>query len=225
MPRRIPYQRDNSCKHCRKLLLIKPRMNYKRMSQPYQSKTKTFLMLHLNRIASFAFTLGLSLFNVKFKSSNFPRRFEDFKILDETDYTESEQFTHAKARDEAMISYRKYRRFSKTANLGLSSEYKLRKIYEKIDSQINLSNNAYGYYLDSATKIKKVLTKTLEKMRTNNVEMKDNTFILKFCGDGTNITKSNLQIVNFAFTVINDSTTAMSAKGNYILGNIFLLFY
>lgn len=221
MPRKIPYQKKKKCQNCDKLLKLKPRPNYTKMSRSYRSKQRIFLLKKLQQLASYASTISLSLLPVKFASNSVPARTfstKDMKILTENDQTETAEFKHAKGRDEAMISYRKYQRFSTTAGLSLSSEYRIRKVYKRIDDKFRLLNNAFGYFFDAETKIKFVLKKTLQKMRANKITVNDDTFILKFCGDGTNITKSRLQIINFAFTVINDSTTAMSAKGNYILG-------
>ena len=225
MPRN--YQKKKKCNNCDKILKLKQRPNFNTMSKSYRSKQRIFLLKKLQQLASYASTINLELSPVIFINKDAPlRNFvkKDLKIIRDMDQHETAEFKHAKGRDEAMISYKKYKNFNDTAGLSLSSEYRIRKVYKKIDEKFRLFNNAFGYYFDVESKIKFVLKKTLQNLRAKNLIVKDNSFILKFCGDGTNITKSRLQIINFAFTVINDTTTAMSAKGNYIIGIDFSKF-
>ena len=68
--------------------------------------------------------------------------------------------------------------------------------------------------MDTLEKIRFVVKKYIEKS-----EIKENeTLILKLGGDGTNITKANLKLLNFTFTCINQKSVAKTSKGNYILG-------
>jgi hypothetical protein len=71
-----------------------------------------------------------------------------------------------------------------------------------------------GVYLDPLEKIRFVIKKYIEK----NDIIENEPLILKLGGDGTNITKANLKLLNFTFTCINEKNVAKTSKGNYILG-------
>ena len=109
------------------------------------------MLKKLQQLASYASTINLELSPVIFINKDAPlRNFvkKDLKIIKDMDQHETAEFKHAKGRDEAMISYKKYKNFNDTAGLSLSSEYRIRKVYKKIDEKFRLFNNAYGYYFE-----------------------------------------------------------------------------
>ena len=54
--------------------------------------------------------------------------------------------------------------------------------------------------------------------------IENDKIVIKLSCDGTQITKSNVYLLNFTFTIINFKTTCKTSQGNFILGK-FLSFY
>lgn len=142
---------------------------------------------------------------------------EDIQVL-EKNTARKTPFLFCKARSLSMISRRKYLSFRKETQIEMSSIYKIRKVERNINEIFNFESNKYGYYINPAEKLNYILKQTLKIMETKNEVLKDDTFIVKFAGDGTNLTRSRLQVLNFTVTVIDSKSTAMSIKGNHILG-------
>ena len=129
---------------------------------------------------------------------------------------EEQVFASLIAKDETNLSKRKYKKFRqicKSANLP--SYYLVKKMQKKLDRKNKIVTNQYGVYNKPLEKIQFVCGKYLQKYNA----VKDDIFIIKLSGDGTTITKSNVNLLNFTFTLINDWKTAMTSKGNYSLGN------
>jgi hypothetical protein len=87
------------------------------------------------------------------------------------------------------------------------------KIYNPSDS-----NKMGAFIAEPVEKIKFVCQKYLEKMKPP-VIIEDNTFKIMICGDGLQITKTHLNLLNFCFTLLNKGD--LSHKGFYTLGNNF----
>lgn len=61
-----------------------------------------------------------------------------------------------------------------------------------------------------------MIVKQFLKNRENIIS--DNKLIIKYSGDGTNLTKSNKKILNFTMAIINDKNRCTTSNGHYILG-------
>jgi hypothetical protein len=117
-------------------------------------------------------------------------------------------------------SYIKMRNHVNFANLPTIDE--IVDIRKEIDQKLyEIKQNDFGYYNDPIQKITKICSKFYEEQKT----VKDDVFIIKLGGDGTNLTKSNTTALNLAFTVINDFEKVKSVIGNYSIGKIFHYFY
>lgn len=82
-----------------------------------------------------------------------------------------------------------------------------------------------SYIKDPTSKIKFVCEKYLEKLGKliPPEKVKDNTFKILLCGDGVNLTRTHLNILNFTFSLVNDEDLRLG--GYYTLGkNFFILF-
>lgn len=120
------------------------------------------------------------------------------------------------AKDCSNLSERNYKIFRSTLGLSqLPTLKRLTKLKKNLNSIFKLSTNAYGAFVNPEEKIKFVIKQFLIREKE---PVQDDTFIIKFSGDSTNITKANLKILNFAFTLINEKQTAKTSKGNYMLG-------
>jgi hypothetical protein len=100
-------------------------------------------------------------------------------------------------------------------NIG-PSLHKLKEIRKVLNSIYPIHKNIFGYYINPMHKIQLVINESL-KLGTFTRHEEIN---IKLCGDGFNITRSNLKIINISFTVINQGQIAKTAKGNYLLGII-----
>ena len=87
------------------------------------------------------------------------------------------------------------------------------KIYNPSDS------NKMGAFIgEPILKIKFVCQKYLEKLKPPET-VENNTFKIMICGDGLQITKTHLNMLNFCFTLLNDGD--LSHKGFYTLGKYY----
>lgn len=96
---------------------------------------------------------------------------------------------------------------------------KLKVMKKRVDDNIpfEIKRSSFGFYCSPLDKIKLVCEEYIKKGNT----VIDNTFIIKICCDGTVITKANVHLLNFTFTVINDEKKCKTASGHYILGLYF----
>ena len=90
----------------------------------------------------------------------------------------------------------------------------VKNVRQKADKFFKIKNNDNGVFNKPKHKIRYMCKKFIE----NNGEIHNDTFIIKLAGDGTSVTKSGVNLLNFAFTIINDTVNAKSVNGNYILG-------
>lgn len=129
------------------------------------------------------------------------------------------------ARDEALMSERSYNKFRKILSpFAKLTSLKRCNAYKKILNRFWLidNNNMGSYIKEPISKIKFVCKKYLEKISKLSPpgQVKENTFKILISGDGVNITKTNLKIINFTFSLINDAN--LSRRGFYTLGKFFL---
>lgn len=68
--------------------------------------------------------------------------------------------------------------------------------------------------------VKDKLNPVLEKFLLDGNIPTNNTFIIKFSGDSTNITKSHKKILNTVLSLINDEENANAAIGQYSIGKL-----
>ena len=128
------------------------------------------------------------------------------------------------AKDSANLSRRTYTIFKNKLNhiifekrSKLLSENKLNTFKIKMNKFYQLKKNSLGYFVDSFEKIKFTLTKILQSLSNQNIEIKNNVFNLHLSGDGCSISKTKINIVNFAFKVLNEGDQSLT--GLYTLGN------
>ena len=122
-------------------------------------------------------------------------------------------------KDEGNISDKSYIKLRNQMNFAkLPTIDEIVEIRQEIDQKLyEINQNAYGYYNEPIQKITKICSKFLEEQKV----VKDDIFIIKLGGDGTNLTKSNTMALNLAFTIINDFDRAKSVIGNYAIGKVF----
>ena len=93
----------------------------------------------------------------------------------------------------------------------MPSLYSIVNLRSKFNDIFNLSKNIQGYYLNVSEKINYILENII------NDYPNDYTFNLKVKGDGIKI-GPNLMLLNFDFSIINQSHKAKTSKGHYTLG-------
>ena len=93
-------------------------------------------------------------------------------------------------------------------------------VRKEINELFSINKNSQGYYNTPLQKIEFACKKFIQV----EGEPRNNIFFLKLAGDGTSITKSNVKILNFAFTIINDYKKTKGVEGQYSLGrNLFII--
>jgi len=70
-------------------------------------------------------------------------------------------------------------------------------------------------------KIRFICSKCVQKLASQTPQemVVNNTFRIMICGDGVQITKTHLSLLNICFSLLNDGD--LSHKGLYTLGNFF----
>ena len=131
--------------------------------------------------------------------------------------SEAELLQTARAVDSSNLSMRNYRALRNALDYAeIPSLYKVNSFKKRMNQFFELHKNEFGCYVNAKEKVEFVLGKVHEKLGGH---VENDTFSVKFSGDGTNITKTSVQLLNFTFTVLNDSDKCKTSSGNYILGN------
>ena len=118
--------------------------------------------------------------------------------------------TYLQVKDKNKLSDMKYKGIADT--LKLPSNYMIDKTKKKIDDKINLGSTLFI--------IKK--EHVLQTFIDRNPDFAQTELKIKLSLDPCNISRPNKTILNVASTHIDDKQTAMSVKGNYLLGNKLL---
>lgn len=217
------YVKKEKCSNCSEFLKIKIRKKYFSHSRHGQYRYFKLLFSKLEQIAKFAFTIGLRLLPVTFCSisrEDVPFKKQDLKI-NNNDNNESILFKSMKSMDVSLLSFNRYQLFRSISGIGLATVYGIQRMRNIINSIISLKKNDFGFYFEPKEKIRYVLSKKIKDLKSLNLLPPDNTFTIKFCGDGTNLGKKNVKIVNLCFTIIEDET-ATSVNGTFVLGILFI---
>lgn len=127
------------------------------------------------------------------------------------------RFNAQKTRDYCNLSERKYILFKKMMGFekimpGIKGCIEIKK---NINSFFEISSNQKGFFLKNP--MHKITLVILNFYNQNN-NFEENKFSIKIACDSTNINSKNMKQLNLTFTLINDKKTAMSAKGNFLLG-------
>ena len=124
------------------------------------------------------------------------------------------------AKDMANISEKKYEILRKYFSwLQIPSLSAIRPVQNIINNLYTIHQNEKGVFVEPLQKIKFVCKKYIEKQNFTNLK----TFKIKLNTDGTSLTKSNVNLLNFSFTLLNEVEKAKSVFGQYILGMINLI--
>lgn len=205
----------------------KSRIPYFKLSHKLDQKAK--LKKKLDQFNTYLKTFGLSFNKIEIVSieSEKDKKIKDckkdykFDIVEKPTGTSNEAAIFQTARDLSLMSERSYLSFRdivkpivKLPAISKCNEYK-----KKVNSFWPLRNNELGSYIkDPSSKIKFVCQKYLaDKKRLNSgFQVKDNIFKILLCGDCINVTRTNLSVLNFAFSLLNSGD--LSRKGFYALG-------
>ena len=168
---------------------------------------------------------------VRIKNRNWETSNKNFQLeyASDNQKTASEKDLEVNARKTADLTSLTERNWQAIKNnLGLPeipSLYKLRKEKALInDNEIfALNQNLYGFFLaHPQRKLEFVLEKLQERSPTI---FPTDTIIIKIGGDGKNINSAHIKILNMVFTVPAETAFCKNAKGNYILGIKFFLYF
>ena len=208
-------------------------LNFRRFRVPYfdlidKSKEKRKIKKKLDQFNKYLNSYGLGFNKIEISKQTVNNYMLDIETNTTQETEQSKAAICQTAKDVALMSDKSYIKFRNTLSpFSKLSSLEECNIYKKrVNKFWNISGNEMGSYIkDPASKIKFVCEKYLEKLSklTPPEKVKDNTFKILLCGDGVNLTRTHLNILNFTFSLVNDED--LSLGGYYTLGkNFFILF-
>jgi hypothetical protein len=209
----------------------------------YRRLNKHKIRQKLTEFNEYLSTLGLALCskeNISIKLLNEHQDLENirFKISNEYETDHDSNADNSESRDSILntlfvadsvyLSSRTYQTIRKGMNLKdrLPAYCQLNFLKKKIQLffQTAMTVNRNGCFLKNPLhKVEFVLKKILLNLTimSEQVIIKDNTFIIKISGDGKVLTKSSSrEINNIVFTIVNEVKKCKTSIGNYILGKL-----
>ena len=201
---------------------IRRRKNYFEVTRQQKHNQQKTINNKLRQAQKYASSIGLKIESIVLSkmSTDAELRINKIKIIIQNCQSEcmsenEKVFRCLVAKDKANVSCIKYKLIRSSLDfIYMPGINKIISLQKKINSFFPIKMNNYGVYCDPYLKIKYVCQKLLEQ----NLYV-DDKFIIKLSCDGTLITKSSVHLLNFTFTVLNQSNVCKTARGNYILGN------
>ena len=86
---------------------------------------------------------------------------------------------------------------------------------EHSQNKLVVYSNQKGVFVSIREKLRIYMAQLHKNKKLNLIE--NNTITIKFCGDGTNLTKKS-SIYNFCFSIIDQKKTCKTAFGHYLIG-------
>ena len=205
-------------------------LNLRRGKVPYfnlrnKLEQKIKIKKKLDQFNTYLNTFGLCFSKidiVTIQTTNPSNKYKlDISQITDTPMDTQDDAVSQKAKDLAMMSEKSYKIFRKT--LGpLSNLVSLRRcnVYKKkLNKLWAIKDNDLGSFIkEPINKIKYVCQRFIDRNITINPDFRieNNLFKILLSGDGINITKTHLSILNFTFSLLNDGD--LSYKGFYTLG-------
>ena len=129
-----------------------------------------------------------------------------FRVPIDTTDLQNDTITSLDAKDSNYISNRTYSSLRKSLDhiKGLPSLYSIRKM-EHSQNKLVVNSNQKGVFVSIREKLRIYIAVLHKNKKLNLIE--NNTITIKFCGDGTNLTKKS-SIYNFCFSIIDQKKLA-----------------
>jgi hypothetical protein len=120
------------------------------------------------------------------------------------------------AKDEANCSDVGYDKFMKAFKMDFDfpSLDEIKTLRRQLSRVFKVENNLFGVYNSCVMKITYVCSSFIQ----NYGPVYNNELTIKLTGDGVNLSKKGVKLLNFAFNIIDDNANPMSIKGTYVLG-------
>jgi len=195
-----------------RLPIIK-RKPYVIQSTHLKSISKCIMEEKLRDVNIYLQTFGLQLKNDCLQRANETELKLKIELEEQQKVTD---LTYLQVKDKNKLSDMKYKGIADT--LKLPSNYMIDKTKKKIDDTFTNNQNKLGFYALHNKKLEHVLQTFIDR----NPDFAQTELKIKLSLDSCNIAKPKKTILNVAFTHIDDKQTAMSVKGNYLLGNKLL---
>lgn len=145
------------------------------------------------------------------------------------------------AKDLGFLSDKSYHVFKNLSQLNdiLPSLSALKDIRKRINALLQINRNSLGWFIfiyflllflsilnyfliyrkGFYVSVREKIIMATKRFLDDRNTIENDTLIVKYGGDSTNITGSRKKILNFTFTLINDEKNAKSVAGNFIIGN------
>ena len=210
-------------------------LNLRRGRIPYfnlrnKLEQKITIKKKLDQFNNYLNTFGLSFSKIDITpvQNNFKYKLSIFEKMSMDTIDSEEDAISQRAKDLALMSDKSYKIFRNTLGLhsNLASLRKCNKYKKKLNKLWAIRDNDVGSYVkDPIKKIQYVCQKFIEKNISKNpdFQIENNIFKVLISGDGINVTKTHLSLLNFTFSLINDGD--LSFRGFYTLGIEFILKY
>ena len=207
--------------------LVRKRKNYFDLSFSQQKKNKKLIkdeaMKSLNDLCK---SMGLRLNEIKISPDDEPSKEILPKIsLAENNFSNDyKAFVWMKIKDSTNMSRKKYKIMRKLLIKNYMEKIPGHKRVYKIQNNLNklfvLQSNNFGFFVDPGLKIKFVISKFLLKNYDFLQNSNTKQFKIKLSADSVTISRKNIKLLNFTFSLMDDYENCKSVFGHYILGSI-----
>jgi len=202
---------------------IRKRKNYFELKRSQKKKSKHLIIDEvLNGLNRYCNSMGLRVNEIKLGPDDTNELEEEFvPKLDISKVNISKQYksyVYMVIKDFTNLSRKKYkimRRLLDSHNIEKIPGYKrVNKIQKDLNDFFTLNKNEFGFYVEPAQKIKFACSKFIERHK----QFREKKIRIKLCADSVTISRKNVNLLNFAFTIIDDSKFSTSVFGCFILG-------
>jgi hypothetical protein len=122
-------------------------------------------------------------------------------------------------KDKLHISDANYKEIRSLMSYNWPTFYAVQKIRISLNQELlqNIKSNSKGFYLNVKTRMEQKLSDFLKTTEKSDI----GKITIKFSADSTNVGQ-RLQLLNIAFSIVNDKANCKTEYGHYIIGNIAL---
>lgn len=205
--------------------------NYFNTSRNRQCSHKAILRKKLEEVEKYANRIGLEISEIILRKKDYNLTHNTTRKIDIVikDANQEDELIAEKQKtlrslifkEKANISNHKYTKTKSILDfVDMPSFDKINKVKKKIDDLTELKlHNRLGIYVNALQKITLACTLYLTKRKKIQPDFNTDIFTIKIACDGTNITRSRVNLLNLSFTIIDDKERCKTAFGNFILGN------
>ena len=217
---------DKELRFVEKSLKLRKRKKYINCDNSQKWRNREYIASQLDNLSRVCSSLGLKIDEIILSPIFDNNNTEETKITINENFKtkESHLFEILKAKDKINMSQKKYKLLKSTLHqcktIRLPGIELVDKLKHELDNFFAIKSNNDGFYIDPVKKIKFVCEKFINK----NPNFSKNKFKIKISADSTSISRTNTNLLNVTFNLLDDAENCSSVFGSIILGNYFFLF-